>query len=123
MKNELISYKTAKLAKEKGFRHMKANCYGDNMCYQLPDGELINSLRANVVLGYILAATQSLLQRWLREKYDFHIIIGSSNQKGYNYCVSLEKGLTGFRSLTFPYDTYEEALEKGLQEALNSIEI
>ena len=111
MKEQLISFETAKLAKEKGFVYMKANCYGDNMCYQLPEGELINALKGNSVGGYILAPTQSLLQKWLREIHNIFI------STDVNYCYKIYHNDELFEEST-DYHSYEEALEAGLYQAL-----
>jgi hypothetical protein len=129
MKDELVTFETAQLAKEKGFIHMKANCYGDNMCYQLPDGELTNALKGNTVSGYILAPTQSLLQKWLRDTHKIDVFI----EEGYHYTIhtiyTYEKS-EGFNSgighnntgiSNGEFETYEEALEIGLVEALKQI--
>jgi hypothetical protein len=49
--------------------------------------------------------TQSLLQKFLREKYDIHIIVVSSNIEGYNYGIQKEKGFLGVSPNIFPYET------------------
>ena len=140
MKDELVSFEVARLALEKGFNHMEANCYGDNMCYQLPEGKLINALQGNTVSGYILAPTQSLLQRWLREKHK--IVVGIypiSDGFGCNIEVANKFGL--YRSANpeiyrvhvdkpdwtgdgnYIHKTWELALEEGLKYALKITEI
>ena len=115
MKEQLVTYEIAKLAKNAGFNHMKANCYGDNMAYLLPDGELINSLKGNTVTGYILAPTLSLLQKWLREKHYLHIEINALGQCNYHLlCGKLGK----INTIGNNYISYEEALETGIQQLL-----
>lgn len=128
MEEVLVSFETAKLAREKGFIYMKANCFGDNMCYQLPDGELINALKGNTVTGYILAPTQSLLQKWLREEHKISIIIDDCFIKHdfidetklvFDYTLS-SLGKQNYKfSKTF--NSYEEALEFGLLQALQMV--
>lgn len=59
-----------------------------------------------------------LLQKWIRDTHNIHISINSLGQCNYHLLVGfvgniLTKGNN--------YSTYEEALEKGLQEALNLI--
>jgi len=119
---EIVSFETAKLAKEKGFIHMKANCYGDNMCYQLPEGELINAINGNIVAGYILAPTQSLLQKWLRDVHDIYVEVLCCTDK-YNRIdgrFQYAYHTMGEIARYSPHlkEDYEEALEAGLQEAL-----
>lgn len=130
MKEQLITFETAKLAKEKGFASMKANCYGDNMCYQLPEGYLINALKGNIVSGYILAPTQSLLQKWLRDKYQMTMNIHPVKDGKWEFIIFLlneplpERGYKNKMSLyvePYRWNTYEETLEIGLQEALKLI--
>jgi len=135
MKEELITFETAKLAKEKGFHHMKANCYGDNMCYQLPEGELTNALKGNVVTGYILAPTQSLLVKWFREMHKIHVVVLPLMEEDggtpiyYNVSVLVEEENPSHMEFdqysdhmyNIKAEKYEVALEKGLREALKEI--
>ena len=126
---DVISFEVAKLCEEKGiFIHSLS-------FYDLENKDLHNN-RVGKLLSYdcsslnpayykrieiIAAPTQSVLQRWLREKYDIHIIVVSSNIEGYNYGVVKEKGFLGISPNIFPFETYEEALEQSLLEALQMI--
>jgi len=89
MKEELVIFETAKLAKEKGFE-------------PLP--------------------TQSILQKWLREEHNLEVnaygvrYTGDISVTYYTYSVN---GVTQLRA--YKCDTYENALEAGLLEALKSI--
>src|SRR5690242_4927335 len=87
MKDQIISFETAKLAKEKGFRIPTLYHFEQNHNAGIPFIEVIDEVFPNQIgesqLGYILqpiewngggwvldkisAPTQSLLQRWLRE--------------------------------------------------------
>lgn len=105
MRAELITLKTAKLAKEKGFKNI---LFEDD-------------------LGGDVFPTQSLLQRWLREKHNIHIKIHSSNSDRFSYEIykmiirdainETSKHLHNKIS----FNTYEEVLEEGLQKALKLI--
>lgn len=113
MKEQLITFETAKLAKEKGFR-----------------------LLVDFESSY---PTQSLLQKWLREKHNIDVVISPERySNGVNYLVQAQKwdlNADPEVNLNFvikgscwyndnhEYPTYEEALEKGLQEALKLIEL
>lgn len=127
MKEQLITFDTAKLAKEKGFNIPVLYDYNNGVILEEDNRQICNfndsGWKDMLEEDYnsISAPTQSLLQKWLREEKDFHIIVGSSNVKGYNFCISSEKGLTGFSENTFPYETYEEALESALQSCLSFI--
>lgn len=118
MKEQLIALDTAKLAKEKGFTfHM---CDFDWKQIELfPKGD-----RANHVLP-----TQSLLQKWLREVHNLFVWIFPENN-GETFGWEIDEAFKdkykelpeGDYDLTeYNYKTYEEALEKGLQEALKLI--
>ena len=121
MEDTRITFETAKLAKEKEFEF-------------------------RVVWGYILGfkddserdkylPTQSLLAKWLREKYDIEINItrmppeaikssfnkGNKRIKKYNMWVWSLNGNPRIENPSLFFDNYEEALEAGLQEALKLI--
>jgi hypothetical protein len=135
MTDQLISFETAKLAKEKGFDIGSFN-YG----YLINKGRLSTFEGSyNFNIGqydncYISAPTQSLLQKWLREIHNFFICIkcdGKSKFDFHGYPLN-EETWTGQRDKEYgfgpeigakPYrfNSYEEALEIGLQEALKLI--
>ena len=143
MEDTLISFETAKLAKEKGF---------DEKVYREYDksGYLrCTSKSADVVLGpydellkstEYPAPTQSLLQRWLREVHNCFIDIlphrdGDSKNKQWKnkedvfwtvdvdyYGKNFEINLTNNADFTQHFNkSYEEALEIGLYQALKLI--
>lgn len=106
MTDQLISFGTAKLAKEKGFNIHICRCGG------FPDCVCVD-----------LLPTQSLLQKWLREEYNTHIIIEPDidpldNTIYYRWRVriNMQPAQVGMVA-----ETYEEALEQGLIEALKLI--
>ena len=124
MKEQLITFETAKLAKEMGFQSYTPFYYSE-------DGEIKGTkigMHGNPnAYGGISAPTQSLLQKWLREVHSIYVsidylIIEVIDSKGvrfdwsiYNKNESIEsKELIGLL-------TYEEALEKGLVAALKLI--
>ena len=105
MDEQLISFETSKLAKEKGCNLENCTCGGYPEC-------ICSDKRIS----------QSLLAKWLREKHDIDVIINTyrnQNQKYYKYFIS-EKSKNLIKSEEY-YDTYEEAYEIGLQEALKLI--
>ena len=67
-----------------------------------------------------VAPTQSLLQKWLREKHDIHITITSISQESWQYHIQKPKDKLG-DNYEEDFENYEEALEVGLQEALKLI--
>lgn len=130
MKEQLIGYGTAKLAKEKGFNWLDNSDY----IWAVKDGvpELVlNDMRTIIYDHLIITTTQSLLQKWLREEHNIEIDISAR----YNERIDLEYSVSVFDSYETAldkvmdqiegrrqhYNTYEEALEEGLQEALELI--
>ena len=123
MTDQLISFKTAKLAKEKGFHEeTQTMTVGENYpIISNPQEE--SPYDWNSRKGYSIP-TQSLLQKWLREKWFIHIVIQvfhSTIGKEWTFSADVfyENGKIDRSGLT--EDTYEEALEQGLIKALKLI--
>mgnify|MGYP000872082531 FL=1 len=130
MEETLISYETAKLAKEKGYIGRIGLGYKYNTGHYYNDvgeldGDCTNHLR-NVIRNKgkdienpnISAPTQSLLQKWLRDIHNIEVFSKSE----YKNLVKIGFYYGGDVKYSQPiYKTYEEALEKGLQKALNLI--
>ena len=98
MEDTLISFETAKLAKEKGF----------DFIYLINDELTNHSL-----------ITQSLLAKWLREVHNIEIAI-----QWFDNCYIKSVKQKPFKANTYRIeglDNYEEILELGLQEALKLI--
>lgn len=108
MIDEIVTLETAKLAKEKGYPN---------------DGEL--PIRAYYPKIRYFAPTQSLLQRWLREVHGINMLLERYPDYYWVYGWIWEESnpLNHNTELDFSVegDTYEEALEKGLQEGLRLI--
>ena len=110
MEEQLISFETAKLAKEKGFKRLCDFSYDE-------DG----TITGNCEQAYnFVAPTQSLLQKWLREKHKIHIEL-QCDSNYYKYFILIYYKTNCVFSLDDSL-IYEEALEIGLQEALKLIE-
>ena len=122
LKEQLISFETAKLAKEKSLP--QDSFYFEDYGTEVPFYGLDNELNKGDEdrFGQCKSISQSLLSKWLREKYDTDVIINTyrnQNQKYYKYFIS-KKSKNLIKSEEY-YDTYEEAFEIGLQEALKLI--
>lgn len=130
MKEELISFKTAKLAKEKGFDWEVYNVFKDVEIYgELDYGNPIDLIADNDGFmqsmfsngkdteGMYAAPTQSLLQRWLREVHNIFLTVeySLSNDNWFYYLYKQE-----FNKYIH-FKIYEKALEAGLLEALKLI--
>lgn len=171
MEEQIVSFETAKLAKEKGFYITGTfhNIYTsknedleevNNICLKYDeDGyDFLENYRENYLEHFdviswrtsanfirfshpeYLAPTQSLLQKWLREVHNIVIIIDFSLSNLYNnnkksyfvdiYCLNInidnriKSKKVGYESPEKDhklFDTYEEALEEGLKEALKLV--
>lgn len=128
MEEQLISFETAKLAKEKGFdekvravfrvwhevaqeRKYQDRAYNYNGADWDGDKEQFYS-----------RPTQSLLQKWLREKHELHLVVDHSKKGHYEVRLSDNSDNSISTELfgeSFP--SYEEALEAGLIVALKRI--
>ena len=125
MEDTLITFETAKLAKEKGFpqepNKLKIPYYNYKGEFK---GDVKDWLRKYLRkedtsdVESVSAPTQSLLAKWLREEHNIHLIAYKNiNIDGYDWCYITTDGITNINS----YKTYEEAYEIGLQEALKLI--
>lgn len=128
MQEQLISFETAKLAKEKGFNIFTDVCFAntpnsDDKQYKkikLHHSHSVGSVDSfgNILTLVAYAPTQSLLAKWLREEHNIHLIAYKNiNIDGYDWCFITTDGITNINS----YKTYEDAYEIGLQEALKQI--
>lgn len=112
MTEELVTLETAKMLREKGFQQRKY---------------LINVSTLHHCYKYLSVPPQSVAQKWLRETKNLHIEI-YRNACGYGYTIVKANNGTWMEDDDSKgpndggkWDTYEEALEAGLQEALKLI--
>lgn len=113
MEEQLIEYKTALLAKEKGFNIHRNKYYYDDL-----KEKSMSMIYDYKNPNHYCCPTQALLQKWLRDNHNIHIFIKLKSENNYEYyCYKqIDSYLkdNGFK-------TYEEALEIALQKALESI--
>jgi len=128
MKEQLISFETAKLAKEKGYPQNEFNKvywegeqedtpFSKALYYKklIEDGNLEQETLTQMKI--YVAPTQSLLQKWLREVYNIDIVIHHINDDKFESFI-----YKNIKHKKICYGvTYEEVLEKGLHEALKLI--
>lgn len=140
MKEELISFETAKLAKEKGFDIEVQNYYSGVTNKSLNAAGRIENQgkhRYDFIanwnmegIDFISAPTQFLLQKWLVHKTDITVITDWIKGQRFYYVglsyinskneidIWFSHGVSG---LKVKYESHEQALEAGLQEALKLI--
>jgi hypothetical protein len=132
MRDQLISFDTAKLAKEKRFPQRD----GDEL-YYFSKSKHINTptIKWNHMdwIDLYIAPTQSLLQKWLREEHNCIVEISFNKKENENflrYSMTVDyykKDWSGIENDDYDdydngFDTYEEALEAGLLSALKLIQ-
>jgi hypothetical protein len=127
MQDKIIDFQTAKLAKEKGFDYETIWCYLQNgdMQYSSGDDEDHDKYNHNLWDNYS-APTQSLLQTWLREKHKIDIVVApvgdnSPDLNTIGYYGEICRDMSQINIETETKETYEEALEQILIEALKLI--
>ena len=117
IEEEYISFETAKLAKGKGL---------DILCdigYYIDSG-VVDYIRDDYKNMFYPRPTQSLLARWLREKYDLSVEVYAT-ASGFAWCVC--KAHDGTYIVSYEDydedvpDAYEASKEIALQEALELI--
>lgn len=147
MKEKIIDFITAKLAKEKGFDwdmgwnefyydtlngnkliHGSSKHYPNELNHENYGEKTENQIKYDKwELQLIKAPTQSLLQKWLRDVCEISVTIYNlGDLYDYDMCSVGDRGVLDFETVAIDsvyFDTYEDALEKGLQGALNLIEI
>ena len=131
MKEELVSFKVANLAKEKGFDFpclytvsldpKLGKVYNSHQMDYIDWNNYIPTTNPSLGKCYISAPTQSLLQKWLREvHYQFVHVEHSSGC--WNWVIENSKGYKeGKPPDQDIYPEFEEQLEIGLFEALHLI--
>src|ERR1035437_1381955 len=115
MKEQLVSYKTAKLAKDKGFSLLTLYYYdfiGD-IGSSSSDDQNWNQSKETIYS----APTQSSLQKWLRDERNFHLEITVNDLRWFvkgkriDFFKDKIKGFNFPTTDRFNYKSYEEALE------------
>lgn len=121
MQEELITFETAKLAKEKGFNDIISGYYNSEGILQKHFG---------LIEAFCKAPTQSLLQRWLREIYNIDCLpmLNMNNEYSchiYKNKISINKDRDIFKgeAITPNGIDFHKVFEEGLQESLKLIKI
>lgn len=127
MTEELVTLKTAKILKEKGFNEFCKDIINDNGKIM----ETVYRTSNDLPKSFYSCPTQSIAQKWLREIRGVYVYVEPVIGKRWklSFCDfnvpteesdwmenEINKG-NGYKV----YVTYEEALEAGLQEALKLI--
>jgi len=135
MVDQLITFETAELAKEKGFDEESlyfyegddtGNSYKDLYRTDRAPGVNCGEKSKNSLNRFNCAApTQSLLQKWLREKHGIFLIISLDITNSWIWEIRSGYPEASYNKETIysgnSYQRYEEALENALQKALTLI--
>ena len=142
MEDEIVSFETAMLLKEKGFNEPCSYYYENNDLYKLGyyHGDGTGFVRNNSPIdGRFLcekmqctAPTQSLAQKWLRETRNITFNANPHSNDGKIIYVVTIKVISSNKYIDFNvmmdtsnkatmFDTYEDAIEAGLKYCLKSI--
>lgn len=128
MKDEIIKYETAVLAKEKG---CDLDLFGEGFNYTNEDGDeywtsIEGGISGKEETSPVINCTQSLLQRWLREVHSIRAFVVHGVSGNFNYEIRIfdkpnDAGQWTRIGHISSYDTYESVLEARLLEALKLI--
>ena len=118
-----VSRDTARMLKEAGFDEVCRSAY-----YATGNSAVMYERNSMLSPGYVSRPTQALAARWLREEHDTYVNVKRVTQTegAMFYCywsyytVSVSTAWVGDIS-GGRYDSYEQALEAGLQEAIKLI--
>ena len=142
MEDEIVSFETAMLLKEKGFNEPCSYYYENNDLYKLGyyHGDGTGFSRNDAPINDRLlcekmqctAPTQSLAQKWLRETRNITFNANPHSNDGKIIYVVTIKVISSNKYIDFNvmmdtsnkaimFDNYEEAIESGLKYCLKSI--
>ena len=142
MEDEIVSFETAMLLKEKGFNEPCSYYYEDDELYKLAyyhgdgAGFVCNNSPINDRLlceeMQCTAPTQSLAQKWLREIHNITFNANPHSNDGKIVYVVTIKVISNKKHVDFNvmmdtsnkaimFDTYEDAIEAGLKYCLKTI--
>lgn len=121
MEEQLITFKTSAIAKVKGFHEeTQAMTVGENYPI-VNDPKYETPYDWNSLAGYSLP-TQSLLQKWLRERHNIHINLKAFKfSKGNTFVYEVNCLNVDYHISSMEFTTYEKALEQALIDGLGVI--
>lgn len=116
IEEDYVSFEVARLAKKAGFNWIVRRWYEDFGNKDLFEPITPANYNDEKVFSDVISApTQSLLQKWFRKIHNIHIEVICNNIITKIYTSEITT--IGFEKITEIFTSYEEVLEKGLQEA------
>jgi len=123
---ELVTFETAELAKQKGFNESTIDWFEKRI-----NGKWEEEYPQNHDFGYssyntkentIARPTQAMLQKWLREEHKIFLNSITGHDLGTRFQIYYEEDRFTYDELyTDMYEKYELALEAGLKEGIKKI--
>ena len=119
---DYVSFETAKLLKEKGYKGSFNGYYNNAGCIV----DKPNALLKEPEYQYYERVSLYMTMKWLREKRKINIEIftyWSIQEKAVygNRIVSVEHAANVFKEIDIAYDTYEEACESAIKYCLENL--
>ena len=115
-----VSRDTARMLKEAGFDEVCRSAY-----YATGNSAVMYERNSMLSPGYVSRPTQALAARWLREVHHYAICVWFSkdHEKWFYAHGDMDNMVfdTNYNISEFIFDSYEEAFEAGLQEAIKLI--
>jgi hypothetical protein len=128
MKDEITTFETSELAKKKRFDWVGKAYHSDG---SFQNREILTNYNHKFFIdgdNYLITApTQSLLNKWLREIHGYYVIIIPTITSNWTFKILniLKKDtmeVPPYKNVSGEdFSTFEDALEKGLQEILKAI--
>ena len=110
IKEDYVSFETAKLLKEKGFNPIECGMY-----YSITTGKRTTELLTSL----IACPTLQMATKWLREVYNIDISVTPDRKVGYSVLIFKDKRLP-FDTLD-SYSIYEQACEAAIKYCLENL--
>ena len=111
-----VSFETAKLLKEKGFRCDTLHYYYDK------DGDLLFSVwGVNAGKNEFVAPTLQMVMKWLREKYGLHCSVIFHLHNDWEPCILEFHNDKVPKNYLTSCDTYEKACEAAIKYCLENL--
>lgn len=115
-----VSRDTARMLKEAGFDEVCRSAY-----YATGNSAVMYERNSMLSPGYVSRPTQALAARWLREVHHYAICVWFSkdDEKWFYAHGDMDNMVfdTDYNISEFIFDSYEEAMEAGLQKAIKLI--
>lgn len=121
---DYVSFETAKLLKEKGFREICNKCYG------IESKKFFSDIRSNDDDTMYAAPTHQMAMKWLREVHEFIVTIDydrypvyeENDIVGYGYNIQTKDNPEDYYRISESvYNSHEDACEAAIKYCLENL--